>query len=99
MKPLNPVPAAIFSVVVVAIIVIVIIPGSGFNELSLARWVHILSGVMWIGLPFYVNVDQLPALAAAAADKGGASGAGITKEDFITVRRGHSDGDMSAFVH
>jgi hypothetical protein len=44
-------------------------------------------------------VDQIPALAGAAADKGGASGAGITNEDFITVRRGHSDVGMSAFVH
>jgi uncharacterized membrane protein len=48
-------------------------------ELGLARWFHILSGVMWIGLLWYFNVVQIPALAAAAADKGGPGGAGISK--------------------
>ena len=79
MNPLNSIPAAIISGVVLAIIVIVIIPGTGFNEFSLTRWLHILSGIMWIGLLYYVNVAQIPALAVAAADKGGPGGAGITK--------------------
>jgi hypothetical protein len=76
MNPLNSIPVAIVSCVVLAIIVIVI---SGFNEFSLARWLHILSGIMWIGLLYYINVAQIPALAVAAADKGGPGGAGITK--------------------
>ena len=71
MNPFNPIPAAIASGVVLAIIVIVIIPDSSFNEFSLARWLHILSGIMWIGLLYYVNVAQIPALVVAAADKGG----------------------------
>ena len=79
MNPLSSVPAAIVSGVALAIMVFVITPGSGFNELSLARWLHILSGIMWIGLLYYVNVAQVPALAAAAADTGGPGGAGITK--------------------
>ena len=79
MNRLSSIPAAIVSGVVLAIIVFVIVPGAGFNELSLARWVHILSGIMWVGLLYYVNVAQIPALAAAAADKGGPGGAGITK--------------------
>ena len=79
MNPLNSIPAGIVIGVVLAIIVFVIMPGSGFNELSLARWLHILSGVMWVGLLYYVVVAQIPALAAAAADKGGPGGAGITQ--------------------
>lgn len=79
MNPLTSVLGAIISGVVLAIIAFVVIPGGGFNELSLARWLHILSGVMWIGLLYYFNVAQTPALAAAAADKGGPGGAGITK--------------------
>ena len=71
--------AEIVAGVLLAILVLVIVPGTGFNELSLARWLHILSGIMWVGLLFYVNVAQIPALAAAAADKGGPGGAGITK--------------------
>ena len=72
MNPFNPIPAAIASGGgVLTIIVIVIIPDSSFNEFSLARWLHILSGIMWIGLLYYVNVAQIPALVVAAADKGG----------------------------
>jgi uncharacterized membrane protein len=43
------------------------------------RWLHFLAGITWIGLLYYFNVVQTPALAAAAADKGGPGGAGITK--------------------
>jgi uncharacterized membrane protein len=45
----------------------------------LDRWLHILCGVMWIGLLYYFNVVQTPGLAAAAADKGGPGGAGVSK--------------------
>jgi len=79
MSSRNQVTAAIVGGVVLAIVVFVITPGSGFNELSLTRWLHILSGVMWVGLLFYVNVAQIPALAAATTDKGGPGGAGINK--------------------
>src|SRR5262252_8639582 len=79
MNPLNSIPVLIVSGVALAVVIFVIVPGSGFNELSLARWIHILSGVMWVGLLFYSNVAQIPALAAAAADKGGPGGAAITK--------------------
>jgi uncharacterized membrane protein len=36
--------------------------------LALARWVHLLAGVMWLGLLYYFNFVQVPALQAAAAD-------------------------------
>jgi uncharacterized membrane protein len=52
---------------------------STFNHLALARWLHVVAGVFWIGLLYYFNVAQIPALADAAADKGGPGGAGITK--------------------
>ena len=42
----------------------------------LARWLHFLAGVMWIGLLYYFNFVQVPALKAAAAD---GTAAGITK--------------------
>jgi uncharacterized membrane protein len=50
-----------------------------FNELGFARWFHVVAGVFWIGLLYYFNVAQTPALADAAADKGGPGGAGVTK--------------------
>ncbi|NDP41322.1 MAG: hypothetical protein GZ089_01170 [Aromatoleum sp.] len=43
---------------------------------ALARWLHLLAGVMWIGLLYYFNFVQVPALKAAAAD---GTAAGITK--------------------
>jgi len=54
-------------------------PDAAFNHQSLARWVHIVSGVFWIGLLYYFNAAQTPAMADAAADKGGPGGAGINK--------------------
>jgi uncharacterized membrane protein len=79
MNPLNTVRGAITTGFVIAIVVALLIAPTGFMELGLARWFHILSGVMWIGLLWYFNVVQIPALAAAAADKGGPGGAGISK--------------------
>jgi uncharacterized membrane protein len=79
MNPLNTVRGAITTGFVVALVLTLLIAPTGFLELGLARWFHILSGVMWIGLLWYFNVVQVPALAAAASDKGGPGGAGISK--------------------
>ncbi len=79
MNPLNTVRGALTTGFVVALVLTFLIAPTGFMELGLARWFHILSGVMWIGLLWYFNVVQIPALAAAASDKGGPGGAGITK--------------------
>ena len=43
---------------------------------ALARWIHFLAGVMWIGLLYYFNFVQVAAMKAAAAD---GSAAGISK--------------------
>lgn len=51
----------------------------GFNHPQVDRWLHIVAGVMWIGLLYYFNVVQVPGLADATADKGGPGGAGISK--------------------
>jgi uncharacterized membrane protein len=50
-----------------------------FNILMIDRWLHIVAGITWIGLLYYFNFVQVPALAEAAADKGGPGGAGISK--------------------
>lgn len=47
----------------------------------LARWLHFLAGVIWIGMLYYFNFVQVPALKAAAADN---TAGGITKH--ITPR-------------
>ena len=47
--------------------------------LSVERWIHFLSGVTWIGLLYYFNFVQVPAIAEANADQGGPGPAAINK--------------------
>jgi len=47
-----------------------------FIQLGIGRWIHILAGVMWIGLLYYFNFVQVPALADAGKD---GTAPGITK--------------------
>ena len=49
------------------------------NSFSLVVWLHVFAGVIWIGLLYYFNFVQVPALAEAAADTDGPGGAGISK--------------------
>jgi uncharacterized membrane protein len=80
MNPLNTVNGTIIAGVVIAVIIALVDPfGISFNAASLIVWLHVLAGITWIGLLYYFNFVQVPALAAAAADDGGPGGAGITK--------------------
>jgi uncharacterized membrane protein len=79
MNPLNSVAGAVVTGVVLSIALLVGVEPAQFLQYSLARWLHILAGIMWIGLLYYFNVVQIPGLAAAAADKGGPGGAGVSK--------------------
>src|SRR5271169_1989449 len=84
MHPLNTVKGAITTGFVLAVIIGIGLAmwsgfGADFQPVRIDRWLHILSGVMWIGLLYYFNVVQTPGLAAAAADKGGPGGAGVSK--------------------
>ncbi|MBI3936531.1 MAG: urate hydroxylase PuuD [Betaproteobacteria bacterium] len=47
-----------------------------FVQLGLGRWLHVLAGVMWIGLLYYFNFVNVAAAAEAAKD---GTAAGITK--------------------
>ena len=79
MNPLNSVRGAITTGFVAALVLSLLIGPTAFGELSLARWLHIVTGITWIGLLYYFNLVQIPALAEAAADKGGPGSAGIGK--------------------
>ncbi len=83
MHPLNSVKGAVVTGFVLAIIISIGLTcwnslGVAIHPVRIDRWLHILSGVMWIGLLYYFNVVQTPGL-AAAADKGGPGGAGVSK--------------------
>ncbi len=45
-------------------------------EYAVDRWLHILSGITWIGLLYYFNFVQVPGLGQAKAD---GTAAGITR--------------------
>lgn len=79
MNPLMSVKGSIVTGFIIAIAFAVFAVQGGWNELGLARWLHIISGITWIGLLYYFNAVQVPAMADAAADKGGPGGAGISK--------------------
>ncbi|MDJ0813505.1 MAG: urate hydroxylase PuuD [Woeseiaceae bacterium] len=79
MNPLNSVGGVITGGIVLAVIIAVATMGIAFNVGSFIVWIHVLAGITWIGLLYYFNFVQVPALADAASDEGGPGGAGITK--------------------
>lgn len=79
MNPLSTIKGTIIAGVVLAVVIGLLTMGVQVNELSLIVWLHVLAGITWIGLLYYFNFVQVPALAAAAADQGGPGGAGISK--------------------
>ena len=51
----------------------------GLNNWSLMVWLHVFFGVIWIGLLYYFNFVQTPAMATATADSDGPGPAAIGK--------------------
>lgn len=79
MNPLETVRGTIIGGIVLAVIIAVATMGIAFNVGSFIVWIHVLAGITWIGLLYYFNFVQVPALADAMSDEGGPGGAGITK--------------------
>ncbi len=50
-----------------------------FNALSLIVWLHVLGGITWVGLLYYFDFVQLPAVTQAALDRAGPGSGGIFK--------------------
>jgi len=83
MNPLNSIKGTIIGGFVLAIIIVLVAGDSHMPAAmpvnSVIIWLHVLAGITWIGLLYYFNFVQAPALADAMADDGGPGGAGITK--------------------
>lgn len=83
MNPLNSIAGTIIAGFVLAIILVLVTMGDhivgSMPGNSVIIWLHVLSGITWIGLLYYFNFVQVPALGAAASDEGGPGGAGISK--------------------
>jgi uncharacterized membrane protein len=83
MNPLKSIGGTIIAGIVLAALIVFFLPGdhivAGIPAKSLVIWLHVLAGVTWIGLLYYFNFVQVPALGEAVADEGGPGGAGIAK--------------------
>ncbi|MEM7467033.1 MAG: urate hydroxylase PuuD [Pseudomonadota bacterium] len=80
MNPLKSVVGTIVLGFVVAVATMVLLGHtSDFPAWSLAVWFHVLFGVVWIGLLYYFNFVQVPAVGAATADTDGPGPAAINK--------------------
>lgn len=78
MNPLKSISGTIISGFVVAAVIALMITGST-NMMSLVVWLHVFAGIIWIGLLYYFNFVQAPAVAGAVADTGGPGPAAINK--------------------
>jgi len=81
MNPLTSILGTIISGFILAVIVVFALGTSGVNALEFEVWFHVLAGVVWIGLLYYFNFVQVPAVgqALAEADSGGPGAAAINK--------------------
>ena len=85
MNPLKSVRATITLGFVIAIIIAFCINNDGAiletmaERWSLIVWLHVFFGVIWIGLLYYFNFVQVPAVGEALADEGGPGPAAINK--------------------
>ena len=81
MNPLTSIKGTIASGFVLAILVAFYLSpeGSSLIQRNLSVWLHALAGVTWVGLLYYFNFVQVPAMAEALADEGGPGPAAIGK--------------------
>ena len=83
MNPLKSIGGTIVAGLVLAVIIVLVTKGNhmvaGYSSQSLIIWLHVLAGVTWIGLLYYFNFVQVPALADALGDEGGPGPAAISK--------------------
>jgi uncharacterized membrane protein len=90
MNPLKSVNGTIILGFVTAIAIMLAFGGNGLNVWSLVVWLHVFFGIIWIGLLYYFNFVQVPAVGAALADEGRPGPAAINKQDG-TYRVYHTD--------
>ncbi len=79
MNPLKSVNGTIILGFVTAVAIMLAIGGTGLNVWSLVVWLHVFFGIIWIGLLYYFNFVQVPAVVEALADEGGPGPAAINK--------------------
>jgi uncharacterized membrane protein len=81
MNPLKSITGTIVSGVVLSVIVMIIYADGSYNPMEWTVWFHALAGITWVGLLYYFNFIQVPAVgtALAEAESGGPGAAAINK--------------------
>ncbi len=79
MNPLTSVLGTILSGFVLAVVILLGMGTSGLNLWAMEVWFHVMAGVIWIGLLYYFNFVQVPAVGEALGDEGGPGPAAINK--------------------
>ena len=81
MNPLTSILGTIISGFILSVVIVFALGTTGVNALAFEVWFHILAGIVWIGLLYYFNFVQVPAVgnALAEADSGGPGPAAINK--------------------
>jgi uncharacterized membrane protein len=82
MNPLKSIWGTIISGFVLAVIIVFALgPAGAINPWEFWVWIHVLVGIAWIGLLYYFNFVQVPAVgqALAEANSGGPGAAAINK--------------------
>jgi uncharacterized membrane protein len=79
MNPLTSILGTIISGFVLSIIIVLGLGTTALNGWELLVWSHVLVGIVWIGLLYYFNFVQVPAVGEALGDEGGPGPAAINK--------------------
>lgn len=82
MNPLKTIKGTLILGFATAVVVALLMDATDTGDLitwSLVVWLHVFFGVIWVGLLYYFNFVQTPAMAAATADSDGPGPAAIGK--------------------
>ncbi len=81
MNPLTSILGTIVSGFILSLVIIFALGTSSVNVFEIEVWFHVMAGVVWIGLLYYFNFCQVPAVgqALAEANDGGPGPAAINK--------------------
>jgi uncharacterized membrane protein len=79
MNPLTSIWGTIISGFILAVLIVLGLGVSEVNLWAIEVWAHVLVGITWIGLLYYFNFVQVPAVGSALADKDGPGPAAINK--------------------
>ena len=80
MNPLTSIKGTIALGFILAIVAAFLLPSMGkFNLSEFVVWLHVIFGITWVGLLYYFNFVQVPAMGEALADEGGPGPAAIGK--------------------